>query len=349
MPSTIMERLALRVPLKVDTEESRLASKMRRAVSKIRARQKSHKGIQEARGGLYSMGARGVYVKDGDLYSRSVIVKARYVKNNGNGFKEKIKDHLDYITRDHAGKDANKPDLFSENESKDLTKNAITDFSESPHNFRFIISPEDGDKIELKDFTKNLIKTIENDLGTKLSWVAACHYDTNEPHVHLVVNGKNDAGEKLLMTRDYISRGIRNRASQIINNKLGLKTSDEVARQLELSASKNAKSSLDDVIQNNIKSDQINLKKIDNKNFDDINTELLERRLSYLATKGLAQKSGEQSWGKPNIRVTRAQTENTPCRDAPLPSFLLIPLKPSYSPILWVGALPCLTLNGHKD
>jgi type IV secretory pathway VirD2 relaxase len=296
MPSTIMERLALRVPLKVDTEESRLASKMRRAVSKIRARQKSHKGIQEARGGLYSMGARGVYVKDGDLYSRSVIVKARYVKNNGNGFKEKIKDHLDYITRDHAGKDANKPDLFSENESKDLTKNAITDFSESPHNFRFIISPEDGDKIELKDFTKNLIKTIENDLGTKLSWVAACHYDTNEPHVHLVVNGKNDAGEKLLMTRDYISRGIRNRASQIINNKLGLKTSDEVARQLELSASKNAKSSLDDVIQNNIKSDQINLKKIDNKNFDDINTELLERRLSYLATKGLAQKSGEQSW-----------------------------------------------------
>ena len=294
--SMIMERLLKRVPLKTDIEESRLASKMRKAVSKIKGHQKSHKRIQEARGGLYSMGARGVYVKDGDLYSRNVVIKARYVKNSGNGFREKIKAHLDYITRDHAGKDTHKPELFSGNDSPEVAKNAAANFSESEHNFRFIISPEDGDKIDLKDFTKNLIKTIEKDLGSKLSWVASCHYDTNEPHVHLVVDGKNDAGEKLLMTRDYISRGIRNRASQIINNKLGLRTRDEVAKQLELSVSKNKKSDLDNIIKTNIKDDVISLKKLDNKYSYDISTELLEKRLSYLETKGLAQKNGEQSW-----------------------------------------------------
>ncbi len=50
------------------------------------------------------------------------------------------------------------------------------------------------------------------------------------------------------------------------------------------------------MIKNNINGNEINLKKIDNTNFDDVSAGLLERRLSYLGTKGLAQKSGEQSW-----------------------------------------------------
>ncbi len=65
MQSAIFDRLSQRVPLKTDIEESRLASKMRKAVSKIKLHQKAGKNIREARGGLYSMGARGVYVKDG--------------------------------------------------------------------------------------------------------------------------------------------------------------------------------------------------------------------------------------------------------------------------------------------
>lgn len=296
MQSIILERLTQRVSLRIDIEESRLAGKMRKALSKIKSHQKGRKRIQEARGGLYSMGARGVYVKDGDLYSRNVVVKARYVKNNGIGFKEKIKAHLEYINRDHAGKEHQKAELFSEEDSKELLKNAAINFSESTHNFRFIVSPEDGDKIDLKEFTKNLIKTIENDLDTKLGWVASCHYDTNEPHVHLVVDGKNSAGEKLLMTRDYISRGIRNRASEIINNKLGLRTRDDVVQQLVLSVNKNNKNYLDIKIKNIVKDGVLSLEKFNNEKQDDISKELLEKRLSYLQIKGLAIKFGEHEW-----------------------------------------------------
>lgn len=296
MQSIILERLAQRVSLKIDIEESRLASKMRKAVSKIKSHQKGTKRIQESRGGLYSMGARGVYVKDGDLYSRNVIIKARYIKNNGASFKEKIKAHLAYISRDHAGKECQKAELFSDEESKEFLQNTIANFNESPHNFRFIISPEDGDKIDLKYFSKNLLKTIESDLNTKINWVASCHYDTNEPHVHLVIDGRDKSGEKLLMTRDYISRGIRNRASTIINNKLGLKTKEEIIKNLEINVNKNNKNYLDNIIKNNIKNGVINLTKINNEDFKDTSNELLKKRISYLETKELATKSNEYEW-----------------------------------------------------
>lgn len=296
MQSAIFDRLSQRVPLKTDIEESRLASKMRKAVSKIKLHQKAGKNIREARGGLYSMGARGVYVKDGDIYSRKVVVKARYVKNNGDGFKDRVRKHLDYITRDHAGKEAHKPELFSSDDSKDALKNTIEKFSDAPHNFRFIISPEDGDKLDLNEFSKNLVKSIEKDLGTKLDWAASCHYDTNEPHVHLVINGKNDEGKKLLMTRDYISRGIRNRASGIINKKLGLRSQEDIARQLEISTTKSKKSELDEIIKTNIKDEIVNLTKLEKNNASDISEKLLEKRLEYLETKALAKKAGDQSW-----------------------------------------------------
>lgn len=296
MQSTIFDRLAKRSALKEDFEESRLASKMKKAIYKIKGSQRSSKNLKEARGGLYSMGARGVYVKDGSIYSRKIVVKACYVKNNKTGFAEKIKAYFDYISRDHAGKDAHKPELFSKESVQEISKDMIADFTKSEHNFRFIISPEDGDKLELKEFTRNLIKAIEKDLGTQLSWVASCHYDTNEPHVHLVVDGKNDIGKKLLMTRDYISRGIRNRASEIINNKLGLQSDDEITKRLEISAVRSNKSELDVVIKNNIKDDCINLKSLDNKDSEIIRPQILERRLNYLASKGLAFNQGEQSW-----------------------------------------------------
>lgn len=296
MQSIILERLVHRVPLKIDIEESRLASKVRKAISKIKSFQQGKKRIQESRGGLYSMGARGVYVKNGDLYSRNVIVKSRYINNDGASFKKKIKDYIAYISRDHAGKDHQKAELFSEEESKDLLHSTIENFYLSPHNFRFIISPEDGDKIDLKEFTKNLINTIENDLNTKLNWVASCHYDTNDPHVHLVIDGRDKSGNKLLLTRDYISRGIRNRASSIVNNKLGLKTRNDVVEKLEFSVDKKHKIYLDNVIKKNISDDVINLRKLHREKFSEINADLLKKRLSYLETIGFAKKYNEYEW-----------------------------------------------------
>jgi len=50
---------------------------------------------------------------------------------------------------------------------------------------------------------------MEKDLGTKLEWVAAEHYNTEHPHVHAVIRGVRDSGEVLRLSREYVQQGIR--------------------------------------------------------------------------------------------------------------------------------------------
>ena len=53
---------------------------------------------------------------------------------------------------------------------------------------------------------------MEHGLGTKLDWVAVEHYNTDNPHIHILVRGKTDDGKDLVIDRGYISHGIRARA-----------------------------------------------------------------------------------------------------------------------------------------
>ena len=50
---------------------------------------------------------------------------------------------------------------------------------------------------------------LEEDLGTKLDWVAVDHWNTEHPHVHLIVRGVRDDGQDLVISRDYIKEGMR--------------------------------------------------------------------------------------------------------------------------------------------
>ena len=62
---------------------------------------------------------------------------------------------------------------------------------------------------------------MEKDLGTRLDWVAANHYDTATPHTHIVIGGKNDNEKNLLIPRQYISYGMRERAEEVVTLELG--------------------------------------------------------------------------------------------------------------------------------
>ena len=59
------------------------------------------------------------------------------------------------------------------------------------HHFRFIVSPDDAEQLsDLKAFTRDLMAHAERDLGTKLDWVAVDHWNTEYPHIHVIVRGK---------------------------------------------------------------------------------------------------------------------------------------------------------------
>jgi hypothetical protein len=91
--------------------------------------------------------------------------------------------------------------------------------------WKLIVSPEFSDRLNLDDLTRNLIRRMEQDLGTKLEWVAVPHFNTEHPHVHIALRGIRDDGTKLHLGRDYVRSGIRTHAEELCTRQLGLRSS----------------------------------------------------------------------------------------------------------------------------
>ena len=105
----------------------------------------------------------------------------------------KLKDHLSYLERDATQRDASPGKLYG-SLIHDVDTESFRDRCKgNRHHFRFIVSPEDAEQMaDLKAFTRELVSRMESDLGTKLDWVAVDHYDTVQPHTHLLVRGVRD-------------------------------------------------------------------------------------------------------------------------------------------------------------
>ena len=99
------------------------------------------------------------------------------------------------------------------------------------HHFRFIVSPDDaGEFGSLRSFTRELMDQASRDLGTRLDWVAIDHWNTEHPHIHILVRGRADDGKDLVISRDYISTGLRARAGDLVTRELGPRSELEVRR-----------------------------------------------------------------------------------------------------------------------
>lgn len=71
---------------------------------------------------------------------------------------------------------------------------------------------------------------VEKDLGTRLDWVAADHWNTGHPHTHIVIRGKDALGKDLVIAREYLTQGMRQRARGIVTERLGPRRDLEIAR-----------------------------------------------------------------------------------------------------------------------
>jgi type IV secretory pathway VirD2 relaxase len=72
-----------------------------------------------------------------------------------------------------------------------------------------------------------------SDLGAKLDWVAVDHWNTDNPHIHVLVRGRADDGQDLVISRDYISNGLRGRAAERVTLELGPRSEWEIRAGLE--------------------------------------------------------------------------------------------------------------------
>jgi len=142
--------------------------------------------------------------------------------------------HLDYLRRDGVTRDGEGARLFGPG-TEEAEGRAFADrCGDDRHHFRFIVSPDDATEMsDLRSFTRDLVGQMEKDLGTELDWVAVDHWNTAHPHVHLIVRGQRDDGQDLVISRDYIKEGMRDRARDLITLELGPRTALDIHRAIE--------------------------------------------------------------------------------------------------------------------
>ncbi|PWB83206.1 MAG: hypothetical protein C3F11_07835, partial [Methylocystaceae bacterium] len=179
----------------------------------------------------------------GRFRSRRVVVKARVVKLNPQrgshspkmrGVASKAVDaHLRYLERDGVTRDGEKGRAYSALENEADGRAFIERGSEDRHQFRFIVAPEDaGDMADLRAFTRDLMRQMEQDLETGLDWIAVDHHNTGHPHTHIIVRGVLDDGRILNIAGDYIAHGVRHRASELVTLELGCQSEIELHTKL---------------------------------------------------------------------------------------------------------------------
>jgi type IV secretory pathway VirD2 relaxase len=77
------------------------------------------------------------------------------------------------------------------------------------------------------------MRRVAGDLGQpELMWIGTCHFDTDQPHAHVLVRGKRASGKDLVIPRDYIGYGFRARAQEVAHERLGDLTRAEAERRI---------------------------------------------------------------------------------------------------------------------
>ncbi len=181
--------------------------------------------------------------------ARRVVIKSRYVVLKKAGA-ESVSTHLRYIERDGVTRDGEKGQAYGpETDTADVKAFAERGKGDR-HQFRFIVSVEDAGELEdLRGYTREFMQRMTIDLETRLDWVAVDHWDTDNPHTHIVLRGRagegRGKGQDLVIAPDYMAHGMRMRASEVATEWLGPRTELEIRQGLQREVEQERLTSLD--------------------------------------------------------------------------------------------------------
>lgn len=217
----------------------------------LRAAQKAGglRGAGTKRGGDFGRGRAASLAAARLLNNRArgAMIKARVVRRMRTP--GALRAHIGYLRRDGVTRDGSLGKLFDA-AGDDADGRAFVERCDGDrHHFRFIVSPDDAGELEsLRSLTRELMDQASRDLGTRLDWVAVDHWNTEHPHIHILVRGRADDGADLVISRDYIGTGLRARAGDLVTRELGPRSELEVRRGLEAEASAERWTRLDRVL-----------------------------------------------------------------------------------------------------
>lgn len=174
-----------------------------------------------------------------------VVVKVSYEKIG------KLKERLDYIRQEEKAQAQEVARVFDKARNE-IDADAVIDRWKSAGDdifFKIPISPEKPAELVaavmketglpereareemLRQLARATMEAAEKDWGTRVQWLAASHFDTNQLHVHVFLRAVTEDGNPMRIDRDYIREGFRTRASQWATRKLGAFRTEHEIRQ----------------------------------------------------------------------------------------------------------------------
>jgi type IV secretory pathway VirD2 relaxase len=266
------------------------------------------RGAKFSRGAGHSSGWSVDPASKMRVRARRVMVKARIVKLTGAKVLGAAGAHLRYLQRDGVTREGEQGRFYSTFIEDADGKSFLARGEGDRHQFRFIVSPEDGASFDtLRSFTRELMAKMEQDLGTTLDWVAVDHFDTGHPHTHVLLRGATEDGKTLSIAGDYIAHGIRGRASEIMTRWLGPQSELEVREQLAREVDAERLTKLDRDILARTEDQVVELGKPATWDGDGSYQQLLVARVRQLERMELAEREGPLTWRlAPDLEKTLA-------------------------------------------
>ena len=274
----------------------RFVSQVLKQVSKVGANASSARGAGPAstfgRGRVAAgMAGRGIKAN-----ARRVVIKSRFVVLKKVGANS-VSTHLRYIERDGVTRGGERGQAYgSETDAADLKVFEARGKGDR-HQFRFIVSVEDaGELQDLRSYTREFMQRMSTDLETPLDWVAVDHWDTDNPHTHIVLRGRAGDGRKgldLVIAPDYMAHGMRMRASELATEWLGPRTEREIRQSLLREVEQERLTSLDRALLRQAVLDIVDLTA---RPGDRQQPTLLRSRLQVLEGMALAERIDANHW-----------------------------------------------------
>ncbi|GBC54749.1 relaxase/mobilization nuclease and DUF3363 domain-containing protein [Pseudomonas aeruginosa] len=237
--------------------------------------------------------------------ARRVTIKTRLV-NLAKAGPRSTTTHLRYIEREGVDRQGGRGRAYGP-----MTDDAdLATFEErgreDRHQFRIIVSPEDAEQLDdLRTYSRHLMQRMEADLGTQLDWVAVDHWNTDNPHTHIVLRGKDDTGKDLIIARDYIAEGMRHRAAELATEWLGPRTELEIQQSMAREVEQERWTGLDRTLQREAVNGRIRIERLEALPRLRRQRLLLIGRLQHLQRMGLVREPEPGVWAiHPNAEDT---------------------------------------------
>src|SRR3569832_575631 len=155
---------------------------------------------------------------------------------------------------------------------------------------------------DLRESPREFMRRRSTDLETRLDCVAVEHWDTDNPHMHIVLRGRAANGQDLVIAPDYPAHGMRTRASELATEWLGPRSELEIRQGLLREIEQERLTSLDRALLRHATQDRVDLTRQPN---DQQCQTLLRARLQRLKAMELAGRIDANHWRlSPNMQQT---------------------------------------------